>query len=136
MFTDHSYGIIPLQRHEGSWMLFLVQHNTGNWWSFPKGHADDGEDPKQAAERELYEETGLSVVSYLDLPSLEENYHFLKNGNNVAKTVTYFLAEVSGEPKLQPEEIVDGKWVLLSQAHEHVTFDEARRLCQDLQNIL
>lgn len=46
----------------------LVSHPTGNpsngrhSWDIPKGHVEKGEDPLEAALRELYEETGLEHV--------------------------------------------------------------------------
>lgn len=35
-------------------------------WQMPQGGIDDGEDPLEAARRELYEETGMRSVSLLD----------------------------------------------------------------------
>ncbi len=43
---------------------FLVVHPTGagpTWWELPKGMIDDGENAKQAAVREFYEETGVKI---------------------------------------------------------------------------
>lgn len=43
---------------------FLVTHLTGdpkNVWELPKGQIDDDENPKQAAMREFYEETGVKI---------------------------------------------------------------------------
>jgi len=43
---------------------FLVTHLTGdpkNVWELPKGQIDDNENPKQAALREFYEETGVKI---------------------------------------------------------------------------
>ena len=34
----------------------------GAWWQMPQGGIDEGEDPAQAALRELYEETGIRSV--------------------------------------------------------------------------
>ena len=43
---------------------FLVVHPTGagpHWWELPKGQIDKGENAKQAAAREFYEETGIKI---------------------------------------------------------------------------
>jgi putative (di)nucleoside polyphosphate hydrolase len=37
----------------------------GSWWQMPQGGLDDGEDPYQAALRELHEETSVSSVSLI-----------------------------------------------------------------------
>lgn len=37
----------------------------GLWWQMPQGGIDDDEDPKDAARRELYEETGIRTVAPL-----------------------------------------------------------------------
>jgi putative (di)nucleoside polyphosphate hydrolase len=39
---------------------------TTQLWQMPQGGIDKGEEPLQAAERELYEETGMRSVSLLD----------------------------------------------------------------------
>lgn len=41
----------------------------GAWWQMPQGGIDEGEDPKAAARRELYEETGIRSVEFIaELP--------------------------------------------------------------------
>ena len=37
----------------------------GAWWQMPQGGIDEHEDPKSAALRELYEETGMRTVSFV-----------------------------------------------------------------------
>jgi putative (di)nucleoside polyphosphate hydrolase len=37
----------------------------GSWWQMPQGGLDEGEDPRAAALRELYEETSVKKVSFL-----------------------------------------------------------------------
>ncbi len=37
----------------------------GSWWQMPQGGIDEHEDPKAAALRELYEETGIRSVSFI-----------------------------------------------------------------------
>lgn len=42
--------------------VLLVQHRL-HGWSCPGGHVEDGESPREAVERELFEETGLVVAA-------------------------------------------------------------------------
>jgi 8-oxo-dGTP pyrophosphatase MutT (NUDIX family) len=48
----------------GDGKKFLIIHPTGwdsNEWEVPKGNINDGENTKQAAIREFYEETGIKI---------------------------------------------------------------------------
>ncbi len=133
--SDLSYGIIPVRYVKKGWEVLLVQHGKGHW-SFPKGHPDPGEAPQEAARRELEEETGLQVSRFFDLPELEERYQFRYQEDLVHKRVIYFLAEVSGEVKIQEEEITDFRWCHLEEAAERATFPASKELCRSVHSLL
>lgn len=130
MINDQSYGIIPLQKINEVWHVLLIKQRFGRHWSFPKGHAEGNETPQEAAAREFYEETGLTIHSILQELPLSEHYQFRLRGDKINKTVSYFIAEVTGTVKLQPREIIACKWVPLAEAHDHVTFPQAKELCE------
>jgi 8-oxo-dGTP pyrophosphatase MutT (NUDIX family) len=138
MILDESFGIIPLRRRpDGVWEVFLILHKSGHHWSFPKGHKDHAEeDAFAAAERELFEETALRIANKLPFPPLQETYEFRHHKGRVRKTVQYFAAEVTGEPKLQPEEIRDGRWIALADAPKLLTFKEAQAICARVMQLL
>ena len=125
-----SYGIIPLRYNDISkeWDVLLVRHRGGHW-SFPKGHANVGESYKETAIRELYEETGLTVESFLFENPLSESYSFFFQKTRIFKTVLYYIASVSGEVVIQVEEISDSCWLPLDRAGERMTFPEGESLC-------
>ncbi|HEX3867826.1 MAG TPA: NUDIX domain-containing protein [Gemmatimonadaceae bacterium] len=68
MTRKHSAGIV-LYRHAGGTIELLLVHPGGPFWtkrddgawSIPKGEYDPGEDPLDAARRELFEETGCTT---------------------------------------------------------------------------
>lgn len=124
------YGIIPLKRVDGEWQVLLIKHKKGNYWAFPKGHGEAGENSHQSASRELHEETGLGIVRYLSDQEVTEHYNFVVRGEQIHKTVTYYVAEVSGSLQLQKEEILDAKWVPLVAAEHEISFKEGKNLCR------
>jgi len=132
---DASFGIIPLQFIKGSWQVFIVQSITGHW-GFPKGHAKDNETPHESAQRELREETGLRVTAYYDAPSLEFSYDCRSHGKYVDKTVTLYLAQVTGNIHLCPVEILEGVWINLESVQDHIVFEPIQLLLKNLQEIV
>jgi 8-oxo-dGTP pyrophosphatase MutT (NUDIX family) len=134
--SEESFGIIPLRRENGVWKVLLILHQGGHHWAFPKGHGNEGETPLESAKRELKEETGLEVEHLLQETPLVEKYQFHRHRETVTKTVHYFPAVVKGYLMLQQEEIRDAKWVDLKDANQHLTFKEARAMCNNLIKLL
>jgi 8-oxo-dGTP pyrophosphatase MutT (NUDIX family) len=130
MLRQFSYGIIPLRYLNQQWEVLLIQHQAGHW-SFPKGHPEVKEEPKQTAVRELEEETGLKIVRFFSSEPLSETYYFMHQGQRICKTVAYFLAEVEGEVHLQLDEVAESRWVPIQEAEYFATFKEGQRLCQE-----
>lgn len=151
---DASFGIIPLKNEHDSWRVFIIRHKAGNHYGFPKGHPSSlvrafssasyagqvpssfSETPKETAERELLEETELTVTTHLPIEPLSTRYLCVSHGKYVDKTVTYFAAEVHGDIRLCPQEIAEGNWVTLDQAKEKMPFTEMRELVEKLQAAL
>lgn len=131
--TESSFGIIPLKKEPLGYKVFLIRHQAGHW-SFPKGHPEGQERPQETATRELFEETGLSIASFLPHNPLQEQYSFEQGGVRIHKTVQYFIALVVGDPQLQEAEIMDGGWFSLKDASHKMSFEEGQTLCQQLIN--
>lgn len=131
MKKDYSFGIVPLKKIEGEWNTLLIKHQKSAFWGFPKGHADEGEEPYHTALRELREETGLNVKRPLCKDHLVENYRFRAHGKWIDKTVVYFVAEVEeGDITLQHEEIEAFCWLPFDQAENKITFEQAKSICR------
>lgn len=128
---DASFGVVPLRYRDGQWHVLLVQHRQGHW-AFPKGHPNQGESSLTTACRELFEETQCRVLRFLDHSPLVEVYQFRAAHRLIAKTVTYFLAEVEGDPNPQPEELRAAEWFPLREADLRATFEKCKRMIQEV----
>lgn len=130
-----SCGIIPLRHLKDEWQVFLVQLHAGHW-SFPKGHIDNDETRQETAERELHEETGLTIKQYLSTMPLEEKYLFQREGHLIHKRVFFFVAEVKGRVRLQKQEIQAGEWLSLDTAMARLTFASDKGLLQQARDYI
>lgn len=123
-----SYGIIPCIQEDRKWKVFLIQHHRNLFWGFPKGHAEKGESPLEAAQRELFEETGLQVIKLLKEESFLEEYVYQEEGSLVEKKVFFYLAITSKEFKLDHKEVIDGKWLSFEEAKKIISYKEGLEL--------
>ena len=83
--------------------------DSKSFWGFPKGHMEEGETPKDAAKREVSEETGFIVELSDEKPLAESRYEILVNKEKVKKTVWFFKMNVvkafDSEPDDEIEEV-------------------------------
>lgn len=125
-----------MRRSLSQWEVFLIHNKNGPFWGFPKGHAEEGETPLEAAERELFEETGLKVIKLLDLPLLREVYTFYRQDIEVVKEVVFFLALVTEEKVIGENELFEGKWLSFSDALSLLTYDEGKKILTEVREAL
>ncbi len=129
---ERSYGVVLLS----SWNLeevLLIRHVKGDHWAFPKGHAMVGETPKEAALREVFEETGL--LAEVDEGFSSQTEYWINPTTH--KIVQYFLAYVRKQKfTLQEEEISEAKWLHVDNAMRLLTYEEDRSLLQEVIDYL
>ncbi|HOW90478.1 MAG TPA: NUDIX domain-containing protein, partial [Elusimicrobiales bacterium] len=92
-------------------------------WTFPKGHLEAGEGPREAARREVAEETGLECEIIRELFKAE--YSFSRNGRPVDKDVIWYLMRrVGGDGVVKtPDEIFGMKWCAPDEAAKCLTYE-------------
>ncbi len=92
---------------DGKILLGLRKSPHGNGtWSFPGGHLEMGEEPKDAAIRELKEETGI-VINELIFSGLTNDV--FPDGKHYI--TIFFIAKTKDEPQVaEPDKNVDWTW--------------------------
>ena len=119
-------GVMLVNEEGRAFVGRRIDNREGDWWQMPQGGVDEGEDVKEAAMRELAEETGAKpehvtliqqtreTIRY-DLP--EELMGKLWGGKYRGQEQIWFLARFSGTDAdidleaHNPPEFCDWKWV-------------------------
>jgi 8-oxo-dGTP pyrophosphatase MutT (NUDIX family) len=122
-------GYIVYCGHGAKRRFLLLRNRRHGTWGFPKGHLKPGESPREAARRELREETGISEITehptFLDrtdyfVPDLDAE----GGASTVPKVVHWLLAEVPRQDWRRSREHDAGAWmsapdVLATLQHEN-----------------
>jgi 8-oxo-dGTP pyrophosphatase MutT (NUDIX family) len=103
MQLQFSAGVIVYRQHEGRREYLLLQAAV-YYWGFAKGKIEKGESKREAALRELKEETGLDALIH-DGFEYSVGYFFKdRAGLPIKKTVYFFVGEAQfGEVTLSHE---------------------------------
>ncbi len=128
MFAEFSCGGVILENNKV--LLVQVKSMKGRKiWTFPKGHIEQGETPRQAALREVLEETGYKAA--IVKPLLKVRYAFTLKGRYVRKVVQWYLMKKLGRiGKHDPSEILGINWVSINKAKEMVEYPSDKRLLE------
>ena len=101
--------------------FLLMKHRTR--WDLPKGHLDPGETKKQAAIRELCEETGLQASDvWFDPSFVFENQYWVSykrnGGQKQLKELTIYLGLLVHDKPILVTEHETYEWIDWSPPHQ------------------
>lgn len=125
MGHEVSAGVIVFRDQPRREYLVL---DYGSHWDFPKGHIEPGEDPLATARRELREETAIDDARFVSGYMERMRYFYRKAGEQMRKTVIYFLAETAKENVILSHEHCGYAWVTHEEGMTRLTFKSAREL--------
>ena len=122
--TTHTAGGVVLNKEK---KILIVNQNYDSW-SLPKGHVDPGETHIEAAKREIYEESGISQLEYIQDLGSYKRFKIGLNGQddqNELKKIHLFLFNTK-QTKLQPIDPMnpEAKWCTEQQIVDLLTHKE------------
>lgn len=127
VFYNNMIVLVKNRRDEGG--------NDRSFWGYPKGHLEDGENPSEAALREVYEETGFKVELCSETPIAESRYQIDLENTVVNKTVWFYEMKVIKAFEKEPDdEIAELSVVTYEKALELLTFDEDKKILKYVFN--
>ena len=113
-----SCGIVIVRQAEDAWLTLILRayHN----WDFPKGICEEGEQPFDAAKREVEEESGIVELLF------DWGDRCIETGPyNKGKVARYYLARTHQEevemgisPELGRPEHSEYRWVGFDEAYD------------------
>jgi len=135
VIREHSAGGMAYCRTGQGTDVLLIRDRFGRW-TLPKGIIEPGEQPEEAALREIREETGVKGTIECAIGSTTYWYTNVE-GERVHKVVDYFLVEaVSREIQAEASEIEEVLWVPMEQVLEMEHYANNRRLVESALALL
>jgi bis(5'-nucleosidyl)-tetraphosphatase len=136
MYNEYSAGAVIFGYFDGEEKEFLLLHYTSGHWDFPKGNVEEGETETQTVKREIYEETGISDIRFVDGFQRSINYKYKREGRLVHKTVSFYLVETTIRDVKLSNEHIDFQWAGYQAALARVTYKSAKDILVLANNFL
>lgn len=130
MKYEKSCGTVVFRKTRGKYAVLLIKNKYTEFWSFPKGHMEDGENEYQTAIRETKEETGIDVK--IENGFRMESVYLIGKRKNTEKKVVYFTALTTRAYVVpQPEEISAFHWFFEDEFPYHATFENDKNIFKE-----
>jgi 8-oxo-dGTP pyrophosphatase MutT (NUDIX family) len=141
MKREFSAGGVLVRRLQGRWMLAAIRPagKKPGLWALPKGNIGRGEDPRDTAIREVYEETGANGKLVEKLGDVR--YVYTWSGERIFKVVSFFLLRYSsgrlGElPAATAHEVDEARWLPLEEAPKLLAYGGEREMATNALEIV
>lgn len=130
-----SCGVVLARKTDDGWMTLLLR--AYHHWDFPKGLQEEGEEPIEAARREVREETSIETLDFC------WGDRFMETGPySRGKTARYYMAEteqatvvMGPSPETGEPEHHEWRWVTFDEAYD-LTSPRVRSVVQWARQII
>jgi len=136
--SQTSAGGVVYRKKEGREPeVVLISVKEGTVWTLPKGLIGKGEDPEQAALREVAEETGLKAQIVDKLGDISYWYYAVGENVKYRKTVHFYLMKyISGTTADHDREVETAQWFPLAEAMEKIIYKGDKNILEKVNRIL
>ena len=117
--TNNKAGGVIVRIYDGKYLVALVKDGNLRGYVLPKGGVEVDENVKEAAKREVKEETGLNEIEFIKKLGIKERLNFEKEYWGKAHYFLFYTVQKKGTPNLQEgEENYVTKWFDLDKLPE------------------
>jgi 8-oxo-dGTP pyrophosphatase MutT (NUDIX family) len=116
-FKNTAIGVLPIDEEGNTWLVKQSRYTLNQYtWEIPEGGCPQGEDPVNAARRELEEEVGLKAAEITELMRMH-----LSNSVSDELAIVFIAKGLStGQQSLESTEDIEYKKIPLTEAIEMV----------------
>ena len=125
-----SGGVVFKSSRSGASVCLVARPRDGCLvWCLPKGHVEARESLREAALREVREETGLSGVIVSPLGSIRYSFFDRESENHILKQVHFFLIRsLGGKLNDHDDEVEEARWFPSSQVLARAEYPSEREV--------
>jgi bis(5'-nucleosidyl)-tetraphosphatase len=137
MIDERSSGAVIFSNNkELNKSEFLLLHYASGHWDFPKGNIEDGEDEVQAAYREIFEETGIQNVHFVEGFRKKIQYYYRRGDILIQKEAIFYLAITNTKEITLSNEHIGYAWKDYMEAMNQLTYKSAKDLLKEVKMFL
>lgn len=120
--------------------IAIVNQNHDSW-SLPKGHVNIGEEPKETAIREIWEEVGISEnkltyiapLGFYERMRIKKNY----NDNDELRTITIYLFTTDQDSLFSHSaDNPEAKWVSINEVPNVLTHEKDKEFFKRISPLI